>query len=565
MVESPADPSAHPSRSALAQARADGERADHPGEPRPEDVDLAATVAGLERTVLYRLVMEPGGGRRAAYVSANVERIFGLAPAAVMEDLTAWYALIDPLDAQRVSDEETRAMAEDRPLSVEARFNVPGGQRVFAITSSRTTTLADGSAVWDGVITDVTRLWQAREERERLTQIVEATADIVGTTDMAGRLTYINEAGQRMFGLDHRDAATSARVLTLADVLPERMHVRYDEHIIPAVLRDGVWSGETTIVDARGRERIVSQVIVAHRGPDGRATHLSTILRDLSEREALENELRRLHLQSETLLGEVNHRVKNLFALLPAIVQLSARGRTDVNEVVAVVRERVTALARSHAMTLDSVEGTGRLALDALVRAVLEPYEDRADKFLVDGPQVRLAMQDGNGLGLMLHELATNAAKHGALAQSSGPGRHQLVAAGWRGGRSAPPATALARDGSEGRHGTRPSLRLRHPPRRPAAGGAGRLRGARMARDRAGARGRHPLLRHRAAAERRAVSGEGTRSLRRASVVEALTLLALLLVAMPLRRLAGIGEVSALMGPVHGLAVLAACAAGTAW
>ena len=223
-----------------------------------------------------------------------------------------------------------------------------------------------------------------------------------------------------MFGLDHRDAATSARALTLADVLPERMHVRYGEHIIPAVLRDGVWSGETTIVDARGRERIVSQVIVAHRGPDGRATHLSTILRDLSEREALENELRRLHLQSETLLGEVNHRVKNLFALLPAIVQLSARGRTDVNEVVAVVRERVTALARSHAMTLDSVEGTGRLALDALVRAVLEPYEERADKFLVDGPQVRLAMQDGNGLGLMLHELATNAAKHGALAQSSG-------------------------------------------------------------------------------------------------------------------------------------------------
>ena len=431
-ADATARPHPEPDASCEPDARSERKaRLDADGAPDdPSGVDLSGMVDGLERTVLYRLVVAPPDMRRIAYVSANVERLFGLSPAAVRADARRWYDLIEPDDVETVMREEAAAIAENRPLSVEARFNVPAGQRMFSITASPGDALPDGSTPWDGVVTDVTRLWRARQERERLIEIAEATADVVGTTDVMGRLTYLNEAGRRMFGMDHRDAAAAGRVLTFADALPERLQARYREKILPIVLKQGVWSGETSIVDARGRERVVSQVIVAHRGADGRATHLSTILRDLSEREALEKELRRLNLRSETLLGEVNHRLKNLFALLPAIVQLSARGRTDVNEVVAVVRERVTALARSHALTLDSLDGAAGIALDALVNAVLEPYGDRAGKFTVEGPPVDLAMQDGNGLGLMLHELATNAAKHGALAHPAG-----TVAIAWRLGR----------------------------------------------------------------------------------------------------------------------------------
>ena len=419
-------------RPRAAAMRADAVARPHTGEPGAASdaappMDVSALVDGLESSVLYRvLVRETQGGereRRLAYVSANVERLFGLTPAELRADVTRWYDLIVPADRERALKARSEAFATGTRLLVEARYQTPDGERSFALTASPTGRQTfDGHewTTWDGVFTDVTDRVRRRAERERLTQIVEATADVVGTTDIAGRLTYINEAGRRMFGLDHRDDAARKRRLTFADALPARLHARYTEHIIPIVLQEGVWSGETTVLDARGRERVVSQVIVAHRGPDGRATHLSTILRDLSEREALERELRRLNLQSETLLDEVNHRLKNLFALLPAIVQLSARGRTDVNEVVAVVRERVTALARSHALTLDSSDGATGIALDALVRAVLEPYDDKADKFSIEGPPVDLAMQDGNGLGLMLHELATNAAKHGALAWTEG-------------------------------------------------------------------------------------------------------------------------------------------------
>ena len=124
--------------------------------------------------------------------------------------------------------------------------------------------------------------------------------------------------------------------------------------------------------------------------------------------------------QAELALREVNHRVKNLFALVPAIVQLSARAAPDMTSLVRGIRERVGSLARSHTLTLTASSETEGVALEALIRAVLEPYENQSEAFSLIGPSLRLSASEANAMSLTLHELATNAAKHGALAGENG-------------------------------------------------------------------------------------------------------------------------------------------------
>ena len=129
----------------------------------------------------------------------------------------------------------------------------------------------------------------------------------------------------------------------------------------------------------------------------------------------------------DVMLGEVEHRVKNLFALVPAIVSLSARTATDKDDLVRAIRERVAALSRSHALTLHAYSEDEGVAMEALIRAVLEPYGHRSAAFALDGPTVRLPTKVSSAMALALHELATNAAKHGALSEEAG-----RVAISWR-------------------------------------------------------------------------------------------------------------------------------------
>ena len=124
--------------------------------------------------------------------------------------------------------------------------------------------------------------------------------------------------------------------------------------------------------------------------------------------------------EKDVLLREVNHRVKNLFSLVPAIVQMTARAGGDTDTVVAGIKSRVEALSRSHALMINAFSEDRGVSLDALVRAVLEPYASRSDAFVIDGPAVRLRSSDSNAMGLALHELATNAAKYGALLAPRG-------------------------------------------------------------------------------------------------------------------------------------------------
>ena len=393
------------------------------GVPLPAEtaVHLDALLDGLPGTIVYRLSLAPDGTRRLLYVSASIEPLTGLRRDDVLRDVSLWYGLIGPEQVERIAAAEAKAMRTMTRFRETVRYDIDGVSRWFEI-AARPTALDDGIVLWDGTATEVTDLLAERDERERLAAIVRETDDLVAMVRAEdGAATFLNESWRNLLGMGPDADASTASIATMH---PPGLAARYRDVILPRAAHHGTWSGESVILDANGAERPVSQVVIAHPerhdGEDRPVTHYSTIVRDISQRVSMEDKLRQATEHAEIALREVNHRVKNLFALVPALVQLSARGATDVGTLVSAVRDRVAALGRAHALTLNAFSEDRGVALDALIRAVLEPYEERAEAFSIAGPSVRLTARNGNAMSLALHEMATNAVKYGALSVHRG-------------------------------------------------------------------------------------------------------------------------------------------------
>jgi diguanylate cyclase (GGDEF)-like protein len=125
-----------------------------------------------------------------------------------------------------------------------------------------------------------------------LMALVDATPGIVMVSNSRGGLLYMNVMGRRMLGIDQHSGIASRKVY---DVYSAQSCELLLGEAIPTCLRDGIWRGEMTLVDAAGVEIPVSQVLMAHRArePDGRETTLlSSIAWDIREMKQVEHQLR---------------------------------------------------------------------------------------------------------------------------------------------------------------------------------------------------------------------------------------------------------------------------------
>nr|WP_246333082.1 sensor histidine kinase [Sphingomicrobium lutaoense] len=126
---------------------------------------------------------------------------------------------------------------------------------------------------------------------------------------------------------------------------------------------------------------------------------------------------------------ELNHRVKNLFSVISGLIRQSAKGQGDSEDWAERIQARVTALGAAHSVTSDD-EQMRPVPLDELVHAVLEPYRNEERLLVRGGPSMLVTRGQLTPLGMVLHELATNAAKYGGL--SPGAGEDGQVAIAWR-------------------------------------------------------------------------------------------------------------------------------------
>ena len=293
------------------------------------------------------------------------------------------------------------------PAPAEVVALRPDGSSVpYLLYPSR---LRDGSGAVTGLLAllvDISERSSAEVDRERLAAIVSSSNDAIIGKTLDGIVTSWNAGATRMFG--YRAEEMVGKAVTL--LMPEEL--RRDEEKILASLRRGerIAHFDTVRVTKDGRRIDVSLAVSPVRDGSGRVVGASKVARDITERKRAE-ELQRL------LFDELNHRVKNTLATIQAIASQSLRRSPDPASFVASFGGRVRALARAHDLLVaGELRGTGvaELVREQVLLGSGDP------RVRVSGPEVRLDPRTAVQLALVLHELATNARKHGALTLAAG-------------------------------------------------------------------------------------------------------------------------------------------------
>lgn len=150
------------------------------------------------------------------------------------------------------------------------------------------------------------------------------------------------------------------------------------------------------------------------------------IVAQRDELEAQSKALKDAACRKDVLLREINHRIKNLFALTSGLITLSSKSAASVDLLASDLKSRLRALSDAHELTLpdlaseDIAERT-ETSVKALLDAILAPHGgEGAPQILLQGADAAVSGNALTSLALLLHELATNAAKYGALSTPGG-------------------------------------------------------------------------------------------------------------------------------------------------
>lgn len=324
------------------------------------------------------------------------------------ESPSNWEEVIHPSVLPEAADRWTRSITTGEPFEMTVPVRgVDGRYRTFLTRIVPIRNAAGAIVRWFGSNTDVTDLKAAEAERARLSSIIESTSDFVGTFDRNYRITYLNPAGRRIANIPPDAPLTGCRV---EHYLPHENARNLVEEIVPAVRRDGVWTGESLLRIGDSPPIPSSHVIIGHRDERGEIDYFSFVARDISERVAAQD-------REKLLAREVDHRAKNLLAIVQSVVQLTrAESVADFKEAIT---GRVQSLARAHSL-LAASRWQG-VQLGPLIEEELAPFSPNDNpRVRASGPAILLKPAAAQAIALVVHELATNTVKYGALSCDTG-------------------------------------------------------------------------------------------------------------------------------------------------
>jgi len=233
----------------------------------------------------------------------------------------------------------------------------------------------------------------------RLEAVLESVNDAFYALDTDWRYVVFNRAAEEYFGVS-REAILGRQ---LWEVFPQGLGTPFEAHC-RAAMDDGL-STTLETASAMRPDRMVELRIVPMRG-GGVAVTLS----DITDRKSAD-------ARQRMLVNELNHRVKNSLATVQAIAAQSLRGDDVSPDARERFMARLIALARANDVLV--AETWLGASLDSVAAQMANPHGDE-ERFSIAGPEVHLSPQTATAMALGLHELATNAAKYGALSTPQG-------------------------------------------------------------------------------------------------------------------------------------------------
>ena len=355
-------------------------------------------------------------------------RMYGVDAAAARDGvpIEVFTASVHPDDAVRVGEEIERAKSGDGVFLSEYRLAANGDVRWV---------LARGQAYFDrsgeairlpGIAVDITERKQIEtdlaetaralsESETRFRVLADAMPQMVWSTLPDGFHDYYNarwyeftgvpagstdgEGWNDMFHADDQERAWAAWRHSLETGEPYEIEYRLKHH-------SGVYRWTL------GRA-------VAIRDEDGEITRWFGTCTDIDE-------LKRLEQGRELISQELSHRIKNIFAVITALVALSARQYPEAKAFSASLRTRIAALARAHEFVRPHTETSkptvGATTLHSFLSDLFKAYADEtgAPRVRIEGDDAVFDDQAATSVALLFHELATNAAKYGALSEKGG-------------------------------------------------------------------------------------------------------------------------------------------------
>ena len=375
-----------------------------------------ATALGMAFVLESRPVagVNQGWSRRFVFAGPRCLGVNGVGPEVIMGDAQVFFDMILPEHREAYAAAEAQALAELKPFDVEVAMRRADGEvrwhRVAALLRAQ----PDGSVFWDGLQIDVTDRREMAaalvEQRRRLEVAVEATGLGFWEWDLEANRVHWSDRNRALFGLGPDDPVSVQRYLEL--VHPDD---RNDVRATFIAARDqpdgGVYSLEHRIITPAGEQRWIQAHGSIATNADGEARLAVGTSLDITERKAAEE-------RRALLMGELAHRAKNGIAILMAIVSQTARGQETVEGFLELIMARLQAMADSQDLVTEA--GGRPVPLGDVLARALTPFGLGRVDLEPEMSEVTLRGDMAIGMGLLVHEMATNAVKYGSLSASSG-------------------------------------------------------------------------------------------------------------------------------------------------
>ncbi|MBV8192063.1 MAG: PAS domain S-box protein [Alphaproteobacteria bacterium] len=249
---------------------------------------------------------------------------------------------------------------------------------------------------------------QADDARAMLAALVTSSHDAIISTDLEGVIGSWNAGAETMYGYTADEIVGKRFTLLIPSDRPE------EEGTILGCIRRGVGLAHFETARRRKDGTLIEVSITVSPISDakGRIVGASKIARDITDRKRQER-------HQNTLVNELNHRVKNTLASVQSIAAQTLRHSETTAKAQKQITSRLVALSKAHdVLTQRSWEGA---PLRQLIEEAVAPHcVPEVERFDLDGPEVWVSPKKALAMTMALHELCTNAVKYGALSADKG-------------------------------------------------------------------------------------------------------------------------------------------------